>query len=219
MRAARVLPAAAVLLALAAPAAAHVDVLPAEVERDAAVEFTVRVPTERELATTGVRIDIPEQVTVYAFAEPPPGWTMRLVRGDDGRFRAVVYSGGRIGVRRYADFRMLGTPFGSGTAVWKARQTYADGLVKPWIASPEAAGESTPESGPSDPGPAASVAIVAPGALGTAAPARAVEEDDGSGAAIWLGVIAIAVSGLSLLALGFLWSTRPATLPGDEDAP
>lgn len=217
MRSAPLLPAVAAMLALAAPAAAHIEVLPAEAERDQAVEFTVRVPTERELPTTGVRIEIPDQVTVYSFAEPPPGWTMRLVRGDDGRFRSVVYRGGSIGLSRYADFRMLGTPFGSGTAVWKARQTYADGRVKPWIAAPEAQGESTPETGPSDPGPAASVEIVAPGALAGAGAAPAAADEDESGAAIWLGVIAIAISGLSLLALGFLWSTRPATLPDDGE--
>ena len=217
MRARAVLLGALVCVVAAAPATAHVEVLPSEVERDTAVELIVRVPTERDLPTTGVRVEIPQQVTVYSFAEPPPGWTMRPVRGGDGRFRAVVYSGGRIGVGRYADFRMLGTPFGSGTAVWRARQTYADGSVKPWIAAPEAEGESTPETGPTDPGPAAAVSIVAPGALGAAGPVRT--EDDGSGAGIWLGVIAIAISGLSLMALGFLWSTRPAKLPEDDPAP
>jgi len=41
-------------------------------------------------------------------------------------------------------------------------------------------------------------------------------DDDDSGAAIWLGVIAIAISALSAFGVGMLWSTRPARLPDDE---
>jgi hypothetical protein len=40
--------------------------------------------------------------------------------------------------------------------------------------------------------------------------------DDGSGAAIWLGVIAIGISALAALGVGLLWSTRPARLPEEE---
>lgn len=108
-------------------------------------------------------------MTVFALADPPPGWRMRPLRAGDGRFRGVRYTGGRIGVGRYADFRVLGTPFESGTATWPARHTYADGLSKPW-----------------------------------------------TGAAVWLGVIAIAISALAALGAGLLWSTRPARLPEEE---
>jgi uncharacterized protein YcnI len=206
---------AGLFVAGAAPAAAHVDVLPAEVAQGDPLEFTVRVPTERNLQTTQVRIDFPSQITVYSFATPPPGWTMRTVLGPDKRYSGVVYSDGRIPVGQYADFHMLGTPFESGSALWKVRQTYADGKVKPWTGPPEKPGEVTQESGPTAPGPAAVVTIAEPGQAvsGTAA---ARDEDD-SGAAIWLGVIAIAISGLALLALGFLWSTRPARLPGGDE--
>jgi uncharacterized protein YcnI len=184
-----------------------------------AVEFTVRVPTEREVPTTRVRVDFPSQVTVFSFADPPPGWRLTPLRRPEGRFRGVVYSGGSIPVGRYADFRMLGTPFEEGQAVWPSRQTYADGQVKPWTGPPETPGQAEArETGPADPGPAAAVEITAPGS----APAgTAVDGDDGdgSGAAIWLGVIAIGISLLAALAVGFLWSTRPAKLPDDGEGP
>jgi len=212
VRRATVLAALALVAAGAAPAAAHVDVLPTEVAQGEALQFTIRVPTERDLPTTRVRVDFPAQITVYSFAAPPPGWTMRPVRGPDQRFRGVIYSGGEIPVGQYADFHVLGTPFESGTALWKTRQTYADGKVKPWTAAPEEPGQVTEETGPTDPGPAAAVTIAQPGEV-VGAGATTTTDDD-SGAAIWLGVIAIAISGLSLLALGFLWSTRPARLPG-----
>lgn len=200
----------------AAPAAAHVDVLPGQVAQGEPLEFTVRVPTERAVPTTQVRIEFPDQITVYSFAAPPPGWAMRPVLGPDKRFRAVIYSGGRIPVGQYADFHMLGTPFESGDAVWKTRQTYADGKVKPWTGPPEKPGAVAEESGPTAPGPAAVVTVAEPGqAVGGSATTTTTTKDD-SGAGIWLGVIAIAISGLSLLALGFLWSTRPARLPGGD---
>lgn len=202
------------LVVIAAPAAAHVDVLPTSVVAGESTEFTVRVPTERALPTTGVRVEFPDSIVVYSFAPPPPGWTMRPVLGGDGRFQAVEYRG-RSGVGRYVDFRMLGTPSAPGVAVWRARQTYADGLVKPWTGPPEVEGAVAAETGPTDPGPAAQVSVLAEGE------AAAVATGDGggdgeSGAAIWLGVIAIAISAFSLLALGFLWSTRPAKLPEDR---
>lgn len=210
------LAALALLAGGAAPAVAHVDVLPTEVAQGEPLQFTIRVPNERDLATTKVRVDFPAQVTVYSFAPPPPGWTMLPVRSADKRFRSVVYSGGEIPVGQYADFHVLGTPFEAGTALWKTRQTYADGAVKPWTGAPEKPGEVAAESGPAAPGPAAAVTVAEPGqAVGV----TSTTTTDDSGAAIWLGVIAIAISGLSLLALGFLWSTRPARLPGgDGDA-
>ena len=218
----RLLVLAASLAALtlgASPALAHVEVLPTEVAQGESVQFTIRVPTERQIATTRVAVDFPSQVTVYSFEEPPPGWTVSPVRAPDGRFSGVVYRGERIGVERYIDFHVLGTPFESGTAVWKTRQTYADGLVKPWTGPPEKPGEEAPESGPTDPGPAATVTILEPGqsASGAAATVVTGRDDANSGAGIWLGVIAIVISGLCLLALGFLWSTRPARLPPDDE--
>ncbi len=182
-----------------------------------AVEFIVRVPTERDLPTTRVRVDFPPQVTVFSFADPPPGWRVTPLRRPDGRFRGVVYSGGSIPVARYADFRMLGTPFEEGTAIWSSFQTYADGQVKPWTGPPEQPGAESAESGPGDPGPAAAVEITA--ARAAPATAAAAGDDDGSGTAIWLGVIAIGISLLAALAVGFLWSTRPARLPEDGEGP
>lgn len=202
------------LLSAAAPANAHIDVLPAALTVGEATELTVRVPTERDVPTTAVRVDVPSQVTVYSVGEPPPGWTVRTLKGTDGRIAAIVWSGGSIPPGRYADFTVLGTPFTAGEAVWPARQTYGDGRVKPWTGPAE--GEAAAESGPTDPGPAPRTTISAEGT----APAGAVAAgDDESGAAVWLGVIAIAIAALAALGTGLLWSTRPARLPGDEDPP
>lgn len=206
---------AAALLASAAPAAAHVDVLPRTVTEGEATELVVRVPSERDLATIGVRVEVPEEVTVFSLAEPPAGWSVAPVPGPDGRIRAIVWSGGGIPAGRYADFRMLGTPFAAGDVLWRARQTYADGRVKPWT-GPAEEDEAAAETGPTDPGPGSPMTILAEGEPAVAAPAAG---DDDSGAAIWLGVIAIGISALAALGVGLLWSSRPARLPGDGEPP
>lgn len=208
--------AAAALLASAAPAAAHVDVLPLTIAEGEATELIVRVPSERDLATTRVRVEVPEEVTVFSLAEPPAGWAVASVPGPDGRVRAVVWSGGAIPAGRYADFRMLATAFASGDVLWRARQTYADGRVKPWTAP--ATEDAAAETGPTDPGPGSPMTILAEGDAEPAAAAPTAGDDD-SGAAIWLGVIAIGISALAALGVGLLWSTRPTRLPGDEEPP
>lgn len=208
---------AALLAAVAAAQAqAHIEVLPATAEQGVAVEFTIRVPTERELPTTAVEVTFPSQVTVFSFADPPPGWRVQPITAANGRLSGVRYTGGRIGVERYADFRLLGTPFEAGTAPWKTRQTHADGQVKPWTGPPEKEGEESTETGPTDPGPAAAVEIVPEGTPTTTAAAAPSSNGDDSGAGIWLGVIAIAISALAALGVGLLWSTRPARLPEDK---
>jgi hypothetical protein len=214
------------LAAAAATAGAHVSVLPETVEQGVAQEFTIRVPNEGTVPTTAVSVDFPDQITVYAFGPAPLGWTTRPLRAPDGSFRGVEYSGGEIPVAGYADFTVLGTPFEAGEAVFPARQTYAGGRVKPWTGPPEDPGAVAPETGPTDPGPAAAVEVAPAGAVaepsaGDANPdapvaAESAAGDGDSGAAVWLGVIAIGISVLAMLGVGLLWSTRPARLPSDD---
>lgn len=209
------------LLAIAGTATAHVDVLPVELARDQSTQLTIRVPNERTDAdTVRVRVGIPRQVTVYSLGPTPPGWKVTPIRGANGKFATLVFSGGRIAPARYADFTVLATAFESGQAVWKVVQAYSDGQDKPWTGPPEKPGEESAETGPTDPGPAAAQTILAAGetpATGGAAATGGGSGDDDSGAAIWLGVIAIGIAALAVLATGFLWSTRPATLPADGE--
>jgi uncharacterized protein YcnI len=202
-----------VIATLAAGAAtAHVDVLPAETTVNEAHEFVIRVPTEREVATTGVRVTFPIQLVVVRFAATP-GWTRRTVTASDGGIGGVVYQGGRAGQDEYAEFRLLATPVEAGTALWKVEQTYADGVVKRWTGPAEKEGEPVVESGPADPGPSPSTSFVA----APSAPAASDGSgDDSSPAGIWLGIIAIGIAGAAIAATGFLWSTRPMSLPPDD---
>ncbi len=203
------------LVATAVPASAHVDVLPLEVPVGTASALTVRVPTERDLPTVAVRLEIPEGVTAFSVREPPAGWRARSVTGGDGRISAIEWRGGRIGVGEYQDFGLLATPTEVGATVWTSLQTYADGVVKPWTAPPADDDEPTVETGPEDPGPAAAVQVVDAGE-DTAAVAAPPADDDGSDAGVWLGLVAIGIAALAALGVGLLWSSRPATLPPEE---
>ncbi len=205
-------------LALAGTASAHVDVLPTELVQDQSTQLTIRVPNERAgVDTVRVRVGIPEQVTVYSLGPTPPGWKVTPIRGANGKFATLVFSGGRIAPNRYADFTVLATPFESGQAVWPVVQAYSDGKDKPWTGPPEKPGEESAESGPTDPGPAAAQTILEPGQAPATGATGGGSGGGDSDTAIWLGVIAIGVALLAVLATGFLWSTRPATLPQDDE--
>lgn len=195
-------------LAMTPVASAHVSVLPTTAVKGESTEFTVRVPAEEGLTTTQVRVAFPAEVTVYAVADAP-GWTTTITKRPDGRLGGVTWSGGSIAPNQYADFTVLGTPFGDGTAVWPAWQTTSSGKVKRWTGAPDAPGAEAVETGINGIGPASAVTIVATAA--DAAPAG----ESGGGSSQWPAVIAIAISLVALAGVGLVWSSRPRELPPD----
>src|SRR5918997_1416718 len=123
-----------VLLGMAGVAWAHVRVLPEEVPADSFEVLTVRVPTEREVPTTEVRVDVPEGFTVSR-VEPVPGWDYELEE-EAGAVSAITWSGGEIGETEFQQFDIQGrTPAEPGEYAWNAYQTYAGGEVVEWIGS------------------------------------------------------------------------------------
>lgn len=193
----------------AGPAVGHVDVLPTQVVAGEAQRFTVRVPSERDIDTVRVRVLVPDEILVYS-VKPAAGWAVRIEQRPDQRTGSVTFSGGAIGPGQFQEFEVLGTPQEAGTAVWRSEQIYADGVVKRWTGPPELPGEDAPETAPDAPGPASATSIL----VEDEAIVGVVAAD--SGAAIWLGVIAIAIAAGSALGVGLLWSTRPARLPEDD---
>jgi uncharacterized protein YcnI len=213
----------AVLGALAAPsaAAAHVTVLPERPKLNAQQEFVVRVPTERDVATTKLQLLFGTDLRVAQFA-PKPGWTRKVLRRAN-RAYGVIWSGGSIEPGEYADFRFLAAPRLAGQATFKAYQTYADGKTQQWSGPPEKPGVAERETGLDQPGPSPAVDVTATpdvpaGAAAAAAggTSNATTKQTSSDAAIWLGVIAIVIALAAVLGVGWLWSTRPAALPPDE---
>ena len=121
-------------LALTSVASAHVRVLPEEVPAGSFEVFTVRVPTEKNIPTTGVRVEVPEGFTISR-VEPVPGWDYELEE-EAGVVSAITWSGGEIGATEFRQFDVQGqTPEETGEYSWRAFQTYEDGSVVEWIES------------------------------------------------------------------------------------
>jgi uncharacterized protein YcnI len=138
----------ALALALAAPAYAHVTVQPNEAVAGSFSRFVVRVPTERDVPTLEVKVDLPP-LAFLAF-EDKPGWerTEKVAKFDepfeafDQEFTrgvvSVTWSGGEIGPEEFAEFGFSAAlPEGQETLEFKATQSYEGGEVVKWSGGPE----------------------------------------------------------------------------------
>src|ERR671920_2275882 len=81
------------MLAVSAPAWAHVVVSPEEVRAGDYETLTVSVPTEKEIPSTKIRIEVPEGFLLSG-VQPVPGWE-HTFQEEGGVVTAVTFSGGR----------------------------------------------------------------------------------------------------------------------------
>lgn len=207
-----VLAATAVVVALgAAPAAAHVTVQPTEARTNSFSRFVVRVPNERDAASTvKVEVQLPDSLVAVSF-EPKPGWTRRVERkplpapvevfGEQvtDYIATVTWEGGRIGAGEFEEFGLSArTPQAATTLSFPAVQTYDNGEVVRWIGP----------AGSEEPAGAVKTFELGEGDLATLsrlatqdAPKPAAEDDgtDASDVAAWAAlVVAVAALGLAV---------------------
>jgi uncharacterized protein len=200
------------VLALMAPASAsaHVTLQP---EEAAAGDFTVldvRVPNERDdAATTKVDVQLPAGF-VFASYQAVPGWSVNVktqklakpVQTDDGAITSEVREmtwtadSDKDGIQpgQFQDFPIsVQIPGEAGdTLTFKAIQTYDNGEVVRWIGAPESEE------------PAPQVAVTEGGEEHHGSPVDAEEEssDDSDSASKGLGIVALILGALGLLAGG-----------------
>ena len=118
-------------LATASVAYAHVVVSPEEVPAGSYEKLTVSVPTERDVPTTEVRVEVPEGFEVLG-VQPEPGWSYDFEE-EGGTITAITWSGGEIAPREFQEFRFqTRTPEEGGEFAWNAFQTYENGEVVEW---------------------------------------------------------------------------------------
>ncbi len=123
-------------LAVSTPAWAHVVVSPEEAAAGDYVTLTVSVPTEKEVPTTEIRVEVPEGF-VLSGVQPVPGWDYAFEE-DRGLVTAVTWSGGDIRPREFQQFLLQAqAPEEPGEYPWKAFQTYEDGSIVKWTGPPE----------------------------------------------------------------------------------
>jgi len=127
----------------AAPAGAHVVVLPGEGRPADPQIYRVVVPTERDAPTVDVRLRMPAGIDFALVESPPEGWTARVVRQGD-RITELRWSGGEIPPDGFAEFRFLArNPVQAGEIAWPVVQRYRNGDVQRWIGAP---GSESPAS-------------------------------------------------------------------------
>ncbi|MEA2420819.1 MAG: hypothetical protein QOE60_3025 [Thermoleophilaceae bacterium] len=195
--------------ALAAPAAAqaHVTLQPNEAPAGAFARLDVRVPNERDDAsTTKVEVKFPAGFAEVS-TEPVPGWTTKVtktklakpVTTDEGdriteQVSTITWTGtgtqGQIAPGQFQDFGLsVALPDEPGKSLtFKALQTYANGEVVRWIGAPDA----------QEPAPQVKLTVAA-AATAPSTPAAADTTDD-TGAPTWLAVVALLLGAAGLAA-------------------
>lgn len=121
-------PAAASLMLFAAVASAHVTVSPASSSTGAWETYTLKVPSEKEIATVQVDLRIPAGAAFKQY-EATPGWDV-TVEGDKVSWTA---NGDGIQAGQFQRFYFtVQNPATAGDIAWNAYQHYADGSVVQW---------------------------------------------------------------------------------------
>jgi uncharacterized protein YcnI len=190
-----------ILLATAGVAWAHVVVSPKEVPADSYQKLVTSVPTEKDIPTTKVRVEVPEGFTVTS-VEPVPGWKSDFEK-ESGVITAITWSGGEIAPEEFQEFPFQAkTPKDTGEYAWKAYQTYQDGSVVEWTGPPEdpnmpGTDMDTEEEGP---GPASVVEVVQSGAQ----PKGIAQPSEPGAAAAGAGGVFIPIAAYGGLVLGAL---------------
>jgi uncharacterized protein YcnI len=121
------------VVGIGAVVGAHVTIGPAESKLGMSERYTVRVPTEGQVATVGVDLEVPEGVTVsYVLASS--GWTSELTRVDK-RVTGITWKV-QIPPSHFGELVFNARNPKEGTAIaWKVKQRFADGTSSDWTAN------------------------------------------------------------------------------------
>lgn len=121
---------ALLLVAAGAEVDAHVTVWPRQSQAGASERYVVRVPTEGQVATTSVELEVPATVTVTGVLVGA-GYTYQARREGD-RIAAITWTldikPGEVG-----EFVFFARNPNAREISWKARQRFADGTSADWI--------------------------------------------------------------------------------------
>lgn len=126
----RVVMTAVVLLAATTIVRAHVTVWPQQSQAGAGERYTVRVPTEGQVPTTSVELEIPADVTVTGVLVGN-GYTYEA-RREDNRIVAITWKQD-IKPAEVAEFVFFARNPKAEQIAWKARQRFADGTSADWV--------------------------------------------------------------------------------------
>jgi uncharacterized protein YcnI len=217
--------AAVMVVALSAPAFAHVTTDPGSAPQGGEITLGFRVPNEETNAeVTQVEVDFPTDTPLLGIdTEPLAGWTAKVtqvdlnppVQTDDGPVTQAVsqiiwtaVAGGGTAPGQFQEFYILvqQLPDKANQVVFKALQTYSDGTVVRWI-DPVVAGHEAPDH----PTPILTLTTAsansAPAA--TAVDTSKLVKTSSVNSARTIGIIGIVVGAVGLIAAIAALATRP----------
>ena len=112
---------------------AHVTIWPQQSRPGTAERYTVRVPTERNVSTVSLELEVPGGVTVTGILAPA-GFTYETKR-DGNRIAAITWKQ-EVKPGEVGEFVFFARNPAGSQIVWKAHQRYADGQVEDWTGPP-----------------------------------------------------------------------------------
>lgn len=121
---------ALVLVGTASVVHAHVTVVPRESQAGADQRYTVRVPTEGQVATTSVELEVPADMTIVEVV-PGDGYAFET-RREGARIVAITWKRD-IAPRQSAEFVFIARNPKAAQVAWKAHQRFADGTSADWV--------------------------------------------------------------------------------------
>jgi uncharacterized protein YcnI len=115
-------------------AEAHVSITPQQSTAGATEKYTVRVPTEGAVMTTGAELEVPEGVVVETL-QMPVGWKYE-VKKQGNRIIGITWQMD-IKPGEFAEFGFVArNPRDKTELVWTLRQRFVDGTVTNWTTGP-----------------------------------------------------------------------------------
>jgi uncharacterized protein YcnI len=199
---------AAAILLVAGPVAAHVTVQPTEAVAGSFARFVVRVPNERDDAST-TRIEVRFPPLAFVSFQDVPGWerTVEMQTLDEPlevfgeqiteTVGTVTWSGGEIEPGEFQEFGFSARmPEEQATLEFPANQTYDSGEVVRWIGPPDSEEPAALVHGLDLGGEEGQGQLAV---LAEVARRGESQADEGAGSGVILGWIAIALAAAALV--------------------
>ena len=168
---------------------AHVTVWPRSASHGAYERYVVRVPNEKDVATTRVEIRFPAEVRISSFLDVA-GWKLEVLTDSAGKITGAVWTG-NLPPKRFVEFPFVAVnPKEGARVVWPAFQTYEGNQIVEWT-GPE--GSKTPAS---------VTTLTARPAAGAAADSTTRAAASGGGGSSTPLYVSLAALALALVSLG-----------------
>jgi uncharacterized protein YcnI len=136
------------VLAFNGLASAQVVVNPAKVQAAVLQTFTVSAPNKKDQPMVVLKLLTPASLDKVTPASKP-GWKIDVKKASAGKISEIIWSGGSIPAGSNGDFSFSAqVPTHSGVLQWRAYQTFNDGSVASWDASPARARAEAANRGP-----------------------------------------------------------------------